>query len=257
MKKLNSASKRKWVLGGILGFAAVALTTTGFATWIVGVNAITQNGNVSVSVDTVKNNGVNLTLTLGSDASIELKEANSSAGPVVTVEDNDTVLNPLRISVSEFTLEVGKQFLDTNNITGVEFFLKETTDTETEDIKDYAKNKVTDNKLGNKRSGQSWHYLNAPAKVEFNNSNIIGDEEDQTSYTYSISKTTLDFDWGDFFGGESPATFYNTKFASGATKEDVDNIVAELEAMRTALGTGTKTLVLTAKLAFTAKSVGA
>lgn len=253
MRKLISASKRKWVLGGVLGFAAVALTTTGFATWIVGVNAITQNGNVSVSVDTVKNNGVELTLTLD-DASIELKEANTSEGPVVTVEGNDTVSNPLQISVSEFTLEVGKQFLDKNTITGVEFFLKETTDTETKDIKDNAMNKVTDNKLGDKRSGQSWHYLNAPAKVEFDNSDIIDEEEGQTSYTYSISKTTLDFTWGDFFGGDSPATFYNTKFASGATKEDVDNIVAELEAMR---NLNEKTLVLTAKLAFTPKSVGA
>ncbi len=257
MRKLISASKRKWVLGGILGFAAIALTTTGFATWIVGVNAITQNGNVNVSVDTVKNNGVELTLKLESDASIELKEANTSEGPVVTVEGNDTAPNPLQISVSEFTLEVGKQFLDKNTITGVEFFLKETTDKETEDIQDNAKNKVTDNKLGGKRSGTSWHYLNAPAKVKFDNSNIIGGDVDgaQTNYTYSISATTLDFTWGDFFGEESPASFYNTKFASGATKEDVDNIVAELEAMRTALNE--KTLVLTAKLAFTANSVGA
>ena len=256
MRKLISASKRKWVLGGILGFAAVALTTTGFATWIVGVNAITQNGNVNVSVDTVKNNGVELTLKLGSDASIELKEANTSEGPVVTVEGNDTAPNPLQISVSEFTLEVGKQFLDENTITGVEFFLKETTDKETEDIQDNAKNKVTDNKLGNKRSGTSWHYLNAPANVEFTNRDIIGEDVDgeQTSYTYSISKTTLDFTWGDFFDGDSPATFYNTKFASGATKDEVDNIVAELEAMRV-LDNGT--LVLTAKLAYTAKIVGA
>ena len=257
MKKLNSASKRKWVLGGILGFAAVALTTTGFATWIVGVNAITQNGNVSVSVDTVQNNGVELTLTLGSDASIVLKEANTSEGPVVTVEGNDSVPNPLQISVSEFTLEVGKQFLNKNNITGVEFSLKEKADEETKDIKDNAYNKVIDNKLGDKRSGESWHYLNAPAKVEFSNEDIIGENVGQTSYTYSINETTLDFTWGDFFGGDnkSPATFYNEKFASGATKEDVDNIVAELEAMKTALNE--KTLVLTAKLAYTPVGAGA
>ena len=258
MRKLISASKRKWVLGGILGFAAIALTTTGFATWIVGVNATTTNNDVGVTVDTVSNNGVELKLVLGPDSKIELKEANPATGPVVTVPEKDTVKNPLQISVNSFTLEVGKQFLDTNNITGVEFFLKETTDTETEDIKDNAKNKVTDNKLGEKRTGESWHYLNAPAKVEFNNEDIIGENRNQTSYTYSISATTLDFTWGDFFGGDnkSPASFYNEKFASGATKDDVDNIVAELEAMRTALGTD-KTLVLTAKLAYTAKIVGA
>ena len=76
MRKLISASKRKWVLGGILGFAAIALTTTGFATWIVGINATTTNGDVGVTVDTVSNNGVELKLVLGEDSDIELKEAN-------------------------------------------------------------------------------------------------------------------------------------------------------------------------------------
>ena len=140
MRKLISASKRKWVLGGILGFAAIALTTTGFATWIVGINATTTNGDVGVTVDTVSNNGVELKLVLGEDSDIELKEANLATGPVVTVTGNDTVKNPLQISVNTFTLEVGKQFLDANEITGVEFKLKYVTDDSTKDIKNNADN---------------------------------------------------------------------------------------------------------------------
>lgn len=250
MRKLISASKRKWVLGGILGFAAIALTTTGFATWIVGVNAATSDGTVGVTVDTVSNNGVELKLELGTDHAIELKEANSSTGPVVTVTDNDSVSDPLQISVKTFTLEVGKQFLNSNTITGVEFKLKYATDDSTIDIKDNAKNKVSDNKIGEKRSGTEWEYISAPAKVQFNNEAIIN-SQDLTTYTYQINAQTLDFSWGSFFGNVSPATFYNEKFATGATKQDVDNIFAELEAMKTALNN--KELVLTASLAFTKK----
>lgn len=252
MRKLISASKRKWVLGGILGFAAIALTTTGFATWIVGVNASTSDGTVGVTVDTVSNNGVELKLELGTDHAIELKEANSSTGPVVTVTDNDSVSDPLQISVKTFTLEVGKQFLNSNTITGVEFKLKYATDDSTTDIKDNAKNKVSDNKIGEKRSGTEWEYISAPAKIEFDNEDIINSQE-LTTYTYQINASFLDFKWGSFFGGngDSPATFYNEKFATGATKDDVDNIFAELEAMKTALNN--KELVLTASLAFTKK----
>ena len=253
MRKLISASKRKWVLGGILGFAAIALTTTGFATWIVGVNATTTNGNVGVTVDTVSNNGVELTLVLGDDTQIDLKEENVTEG-VVTVTGKDTVQNPLQISVETFTLEVGKQFLDTNTITGVEFALKYETD---KDIKDNLSNKVTDNRIGDKRSSSElgyWEYVSAPAKIEFTNQDITtGTGEDQSTYTYEINASFLEFKWGSFFGGngESPATFYN-KIFTNATKDDADNIVAELEAMRTALNES-KTLVLTASLAYTAK----
>ena len=250
MRKLISASKRKWVLGGILGFAAIALTTTGFATWIVGINATTSDGTVGVTVDTALNNGVKLTFELGDDSKIELKEANSSTGPVVTVTDNDSVSNPLQISVKTFTLEVGKQFLNSNTITGVEFKLKYATDDSTTNIGDNAKNKVTDNKIGEKRSGTEWEYISAPAKVQFNNEAIIN-SQDLTTYTYQINAPTLDFSWGSFFENKSPATFYNEKFASGADKDDVDNIFAELEAMKTALNE--KDLVLTASLAFTKK----
>ena len=255
MRKLISASKRKWVLGGILGFAAVALTTTGFATWIVGVNATTTNSDVGVTVDSVSNNGVELKFELGDDSTIELKEANLATGPVVTVTGNDTVKNPLQISVKTFTLEVGKQFLAANTITGVEFTLKYETDDDTVNIKDNASNKVTDSKIGSDKRTSSelgyWEYISAPAKVKFNNDDIIN-SQDLTTYTYQINASTLEFSWGSFFENKSPATFYNKKFETGATKDNVDNIVAELEAMRTALNES-KTLVLTASLAYKAK----
>lgn len=251
MRKLISASKRKWVLGGILGFAAVALTTTGFATWIVGVNATTSDGTVGVTVDTALNNGVELKLVLGEDSAIELKEANSSTGPVVTVTGNDTVKDPLQISVNTFTLEVGKQFLNSNTITGVEFKLKYAIDDSTKDIKDNAKNKVTDNKIGEKRTGTEWEYISAPETIGFTNTDITATATgDPSTYEYTINAETLNFRWGSFFENKSPATFYNTKFATGATKDDVDNIVAELDAMK---ALHNKTLVLTASLAYTAK----
>ena len=67
MRKLRFSEKRKWVVNGLLAFGAVALLTTGFATWIVGVNQRNANGNVSVSVDTAQKNNINFTFKILED----------------------------------------------------------------------------------------------------------------------------------------------------------------------------------------------
>lgn len=266
MKKLMSASKRKWVLGGLLGFAAVALTTTGFATWVVGVNQTNQNGNIGVTVDTVKNKSTELTLTL-SDSDIVLKEAANIDSGAVIVEDADEY--PLRVTASKFELKVGAQFLEDNTITGVEFSLKyKTEDGVTEDIKDNAKNLVKTDSIGkraklDKTAGitetkDSWEYIVAPEKVLFTNDQIKGSAVDPNTglYTYDIPKKDLDFQWGSYFNLKSPATYYNELFPEASlTQEYVNKIFTELNTMKETLNKdAASTFVLTAKLAFTEKN---
>lgn len=262
MKKLMSASKRKWVLGGLLGFAAVALTTTGFATWVVGVNQTNQNGDVGVTVDTVKNKSTKLTLTL-SDSDIELKEAENVVSGAVIVED--AVKNPLTVTASKFELEVGAQFLEDNTITGVEFSLKYATDDATNDIKDNAKNLVKTDSIGKRNelaktagtteTKDSWEYIIAPKKVEFTNETIKRAAVDPNTglYTYDIPTKDLVFQWGSYFNLKSPATYYNELFpVASLTQEHVNNIFTELNTMKETLNKdAASTFVLTAKLAFT------
>ena len=62
-KEINSKSRRKWIRGGLAGFASVALLTTGFAVWVVGVQKDKANGDVKVNVDTAQNANITFTAT--------------------------------------------------------------------------------------------------------------------------------------------------------------------------------------------------
>lgn len=63
-KELKSKSRRKWLLGGSLAFASVALLTTGFATWVIGTRQTSGDGQVHIGVDTAEDNSVELTFNL-------------------------------------------------------------------------------------------------------------------------------------------------------------------------------------------------
>lgn len=63
-KELKSKSRRKWLLGGSLAFASVALLTTGFATWVIGTQKTSGDGQVHIGVDTVEDKSVELTFEL-------------------------------------------------------------------------------------------------------------------------------------------------------------------------------------------------
>lgn len=270
MKKLISASKRKWVLGGVLGFAAIALTTTGFATCIVGVQKTQQDGNVQVDVDTANQNGVNLTLTLVKDQNfLEVKEKSTNGEGVVQVEHEKEPENPMTVKVEAFKLQVGKAFLDKNDVTGVSFELKYKTDTFTTDILNNTDNLVktstiaTEKRTQEKTAGtgdvkDSWEYVAAPKKVEFANTDIAKTGALANGlYTFDIINTKLTtsllpFQWGSYFNGVTPSTYYNGLFdVNTVTTDEVGQIYSELEAMNTAL-TG-KTFQLSAKLEYTAK----
>lgn len=268
MKKLISASKRKWVLGGVLGFAAIALTTTGFATWIVGVQKTQQDGNVQVDVDTANQNGVNLTLTLVKDQNfLEVKEPSTKGEGVVQVEHEQEPLNPMTVKVEAFKLQVGKAFLDKNDVTGVSFELKYKTDTFTTDILNNTDNLVKTSTIGDMRTQEktagtgdvkdSWEYVAAPKKVEFANTDIAKPEALANGlYTFDINTklttSLLPFQWGSYFNGATPSTYYKCLFdVNTVSPDEVGQIYSELEAMNTAL-TG-KTFQLSAKLEYTAK----
>ena len=256
MRKLISASKRKWVLGGILGFAAVALTTTGFATWIVGVNATTGSDDVTVTVDTVKNEGVKLTFEL-TDDQLCLGETTPVSEGVVQTGDED-VTGDMTVT-AKITLEVGAQYLEENDITGIELSL----DYGTSEKPTNRQNLVTLNNTGRGTSGNEkqvsvdsvsyWEYINAPEKIVLNEATIKEQGAENGLYTYTVTQN-LTFKWGSYFGkSTSPADYYNEKYSvDTATVKDVNNIYAELDQMKTAFTNGEEdinnVITLTAKL---------
>lgn len=256
MRKLISASKRKWVLGGILGFAAIALTTTGFATWIVGVNATTGTDDVTVTVDTIQNKGVKLTFELTEDKLVLGETEVKDSGVVQTGEE---VTGDMKVT-AEITLEVGAQYLKENEITGIELSL----DYGTSEKPTNRQNLVTLNKTGRGTTGNEeqtsvdsvsyWEYINAPEKIVLNETTITEQGATNGLYTYTVTQD-LTFKWGSYFGqATSPAAYYNNKYSVGsASVGDVNNIYAELEQMKTAFTqveeNTNNVITLTAKLA--------
>lgn len=256
MRKLISASKRKWVLGGILGFAAIALTTTGFATWIVGVNATTETDDVTVTVDTIQNKGVKLTFKLTEDKLVLGETVVKNSGVVQTGEE---VTGDMTVKAS-IKLEVGAQYLVENEITGIEFSL----DYGTAEAPTNRQNLVTLNNVGRGTSGNEaqvsvdsvsyWEYINAPEKISLSEDTIKGQEAENGLYTYTVTQD-LTFKWGSYFGKTtSPADYYNNKYSSVTpTVEDVNDIYAELEQMKKAFTNVAddinNVITLTAKLA--------
>ena len=245
MKKQTKLEKRrKTVLGAVLGFGAVALLTTATATWIISVNQLTDNGEVSVTVDTVQNNAI--TLEVGT-ASIKLAETEATSGDHLVVTSDG--LGNLTAKFNSIKLTCGKSVIDNNeNITINTYIsydgganalnLADDTDDVTK-----TRNPSADG-LPYTVNGDHWTYVDLVTK------NITiptegSSENDDGSYTVSASGENLNvqFGWGSFFNKKSPANYYNSIFKNGgdnsslsqATVEDAANIESELTAMHTAL----------------------
>lgn len=257
-KSIKKSSRRKWVVGGVAFFGSIALLTTGFATWVVGVQQDSDNGEVTVNVDTVKNNSVLFDITVDpNDNSITLAEESTiEAGKntIVSTEEGDLEAD-FTISLSKINIEIGKEALSNYNKIVFEIAAQSG---------NYANNEVSNNDTGLRKGSSSWDYL-ALAKTEFafkngvDNSALDGwtrepsgniDSASTIKYTNS-SPVTIEFQWGDYFGGNdtSPATFYNNHYAELAEKGlsvSVANINSEMSAMQSAFSG--HALLLTAKL---------
>lgn len=209
-KELNYKSKRKWIVGGLAAFTSIALLTTGFATWIVGVDNLKNDNDISVTVDTASNKSVVFTMTLAT-SSIQLKESTTQDGKIVNVTQDNTVSNPLQIEYSNLQIAYGKdsQF----DYTHIKFEIAEPGENETDS---YVSVKTAENasKLsGNyQRSGTSFTYLEPPSSIVIDS--LTKNELKDNIITLTSSSGTFDFKWGSFFENKSPATFYNEKYVN-------------------------------------------
>lgn len=255
-KSIKKSSRRKWVVGGVAFFGSIALLTTGFATWVVGVQQDSDNGEVTVNVDTVKNNSVLFDITVDpNDNSITLAEESAiEAGKntIVSTEEGDLEAD-FTISLSKINIEIGKEAISNYNKIVFEIAAQSG---------DYANNKATNNDTG-LRDGSGRDYL-ALAKKEVAFKNAVGnsalegwtrdpsgDIESASIVKYTNSSpVTIEFQWGSYFGGNdtSPATFYNNHYKelSGNLSASVANINSEMAAMQAAFDG--HPLLLTAKL---------
>lgn len=254
-KSIRKSSRRKWVVGGIAFFGSIALLTTGFATWVVGVNDNNDDSEVSVNVETTENASVSFTMEYAeekADNTITIDEPSDYAfegdgSPIINPGDEASKFD-FEITFATVDIVIGKAAQKEKNYDGIEFAITGTQNTVAS----------SDNKLGTARTGKSWTYLAAPATVTFQSLGLT-DGSTASAVTYTGQDIKIAFDWGTFFGGETPCTYYNGLYAAGSLdaigddNDIVDAIYSEMTTMDTAFET-TSTITLTATLVDTTPS---
>lgn len=248
-KELKSKSRRKWLIGGSLAFASVALLTTGFATWVIGTQKPSGDGKVNIGVDTAKDNSVELTFSLDdTDKKIFVAEnaGNSNSNLTIERDEADTVSKPdWDIKIKDLNIVVGETFY--NSIKGKELKIA------FELQKGVTKgdiNSVTDDKVGVRgETGPSWNYIEL-AKSKFDVT--LPESYPTNGKIYDINDTpdnkTFSFTWGSYFGEKAPSDFYKGKEESRGSqtlREYYQKALQELQAMKTALNGGELTLTAT------------
>ncbi len=240
-KEMNLKSRRKWIMGGLAAFASVALLTTGFAVWVVGVQQNTKDGNVQVKVDTALNESLYFEMTLNDKDIVLAEDKEVTDGFVRATKSSEDgavqiAANPLQISFENISIKYGKD--STLKPTKIQFSFSG----------DNAAD-VTTSVNKTKREGTSWNYIFAPIDLALptsgDNTEAKKYEEDANgNVTITMSTVTVDFRWGDYFGNsesdpsknDSPCTYYNSKYDKDtALYEDSVAIQEELKAMHDAL----------------------
>lgn len=268
-KKVMSTSKRKWIVSGLLGFGAVALLTTGFATWVVGVNKSNTTIDPSTKVDGTVNKMISLTVEFQSGDDSEVSVTENKTGEFISNSDGkatDFVVKP------HIKIEIGKSLDQLPK--GIEFSLgyKELMDTtiKTDNADGHPKTDIDNNKVNvtsNTKTHKTGNYeyfkisdkanITLPllsstddwnvASVEggFNTYTGKGTKNDgwkvtetASSYTYTSNNAIEMFAWGSFFDNVSPVQFYDGLYKTGKdglklenTADDIDFVVNEMTTM--------------------------
>jgi len=241
---MKMMSKNKWNLGGIVAFASVALISTGFAAWQIGLSTKEANNNLIIGVDGVTNNTVSLTVTL-TDNSITLADTTAtttSEGTYIT-SDGKGDLN----IAGTVRLEVSPSYLESNTINSVDFTFSSGTG--------IASNKVSDATNANATgfhsdsiasltyfdlvsSSLTFPSLNDDGSISGTASAWTKGDNNGNNYVYTsaISGSSPFFKWGTYFeSATSVSTYYNTKIKAQTSETDVVSLLSKVETELTAM----------------------
>lgn len=258
-KELKSKSRRKWLIGGSLAFASVALLTTGFATWVIGTSKPSGDGQVKIDVDTAKDKSVELTFKLDDkDNGIIVAEDAENPNPNPNLPIEKSVTPDWSIKIQDLSIVVGEAFynesLTSKTKLKIVFALQKEV---TED-----KNSVTEDKdlvrVRGEQTESSWNYITlvkSEFEVNLPNSYPAGGKiYDINDTSHNSDEKIFSFKWGSYFGGKAPSQFYKENEPTEGLREYYQNALQELQTMKTALEAGT--LKLTATFDYGQTTVG-
>lgn len=231
-RKIKSSDRRKWIVGGSALLVGAALLTTGTATYVVGIQKLMDNANIGVTVDTAENKSVEIKANISdTDKTIHLGEKEVISSGVVRNEDKT---GDMQVTFSSIVVTYGKDYLVGNETLEISFAIPTTIiegyQAENWDNTVNAKNSVTDadaDKL-NIRTGETYTYIDT---ATINTSDLSKPATSTSGQNKVLTWTdvVVTFKWGTYFDGESPATYYNGKYAvDEADKGDTDKVVADM-----------------------------
>lgn len=256
-KSIKKSSRRKWVVGGVAFFGSIALLTTGFATWVVGVQQTEDEEGISVTVNTTTNKSIRLEAVLSEgdvgDAAIMLAETEKKSDGKIINEDTP-VPNALDITFKTLKITMGQNATKPSG-------LKMTIDTSENKNQQIIANTYE----FSDHSGESdLTYIAAPDSIVLDKTAQTGtvtETAEGQNIVWDIKNKTFTFKWGTYFNNVSPCNYYNSFFnASGPTQDDedavwptqadVDAVTNEMTAMHNAFNAPNNKITLTLELTF-------
>ena len=271
MRLTKLARRRKTILGAVLGFGAVALLTTGAASYIISISTTSVEDSVGITVDTVKGDFVEIKLAEErTDMNIKLTETDanhyvpskyavgfSSEADGVELDPGEV---PLEITLPTVTITYGTSWLEEGNELQLNYSLTydSTHNSNIKNLVSESGDLINKRETGdvNYAGANYFTYLVAPASAKIG----TGTEDNGVS-TLTLPEQKATFGWGSFFGNKSPLEYYNGLFykagAEGAALDGSDtsgrgeidieiasNITKELDAMHAALHGNNLTLTI-------------
>lgn len=215
--------RKKVIFGSVIGLTVLSLCSIGFSVWIIGIyQPQTSINGIPVNVDTISEETCYLNIVKSTDEN-GLILAESQAN---TVGDGIGYDNSTGQKSSDLTITLGQYdfaFASTSTFTSLTF-----------DVTCNSRplqGTVSSPDLFGRGAGTKKDYitLKSYSGVDSLSEDFTLDKTTISGYhIYKANSKTLTFTWGDFFGGESPATFYGDKI------DDITDTTEKLKAMNQA-----------------------
>lgn len=260
---------KKNVLFGVCALAGVALTSVGFATWIVGVTNTDASLKYNVEVDNVSSDTVYLSCdTTTGNIKVGEKVAKKDKGKtdIAGTDDLSNFKDALQFSINDITLKIGTSVNPDARPNKLKLSLKYENGLNAANVVAEGNNLLTKDGSAEKvRTGSNYHYLQLSETIDLtygksgdaSDANMVTDGAETNGYnTYKFTKGAKNeyvssLLWGNYFGNDtseatvnkSPVTYYNALYAeTPEAKLDLDHMLKsageahqEIAAMKKAL----------------------
>lgn len=246
---------KKNVLIGVCALAGVALTSVGFATWVVGVTNKESKTEYNLKVDDVASDTIFLSVANESGTiNIGEKEAHDKSGnDIAGSKQLGEVPNALSFEVKELKIKIGTNVAVKPK--QLHLKLENTAKLNTINKVNNASNLLTKGAAKVRTESTDYYYLKLTdmvigltyADTASASANMVKTGETTNgydTYEYNANGTkvlTGKLEWGNYFGNVSPVEYYNNVY-KGDDTPSLDNMLTssknafdEISAMKTAL----------------------